>query len=64
MLFGKSVQRRLASLCSVEFNEVVMRILGVGGGSSEKSVGNFCEREDGVRSRFVLAVEGALEGAL
>ncbi len=33
----------------------------MGGGSSVNRVGNFCTSEEGVRSRFVLAVEGAVE---
>jgi len=50
-------------LWRVEFREVVRRILGTGGGSSLKSVGNLRAREEGVRSRLVLVVEGALEDA-
>lgn len=42
---------------------MVMRILGIGGGSSEKRVGNLRARELGVRSRLVLVVEGALLAA-
>lgn len=63
MVFGKRVQRRCASLWRVEFREVVRRILGTGGGSSEKRVGNLRASEEGVRSRLVLVVEGALEDA-
>lgn len=37
--------------------EVVIRILGVGGGSEEKSVGNFAASASGVKSRFVLVVD-------
>lgn len=62
-MLGKSVQRRLASLCSVEFSEVVRSILGVGGGMSLKSVGNLSARESGVRSRFVDVVDAASEAA-
>ncbi len=63
MVFGKRVQSRAASLWRVELREVVSRILGTGGGSSEKSVGNFRASEEGVRSRFVLVVDGAFEDA-
>ena len=63
MLFGKRVQRRRASSWRVELSEVVRRILGTGGGSSEKSVGNLRAKDEGVRSRLVLVVEGALEDA-
>lgn len=48
---------------SVELREVVSRILGVGGGESENRVGNLRAREVGVRSRFVLVVEAAIEPA-
>ncbi len=37
--------------------EVVMRILGVGGGSEEKRVGNLVASASGVKSRFVLVVD-------
>lgn len=63
VVFGKRVQRSSASLWRAEFKEVVRRILGVGGGTSVKRVGNLSEREAGVRSRFVLVAEGALDAA-
>ena len=42
---------------------MVRRILGTGGGSSVNKVGNLTDREVGVKSRFVLVVEGAVEDA-
>ena len=63
MLFGKRVQRSWASVWRVEFREVVRRILGTGGGVSLKRVGNLRESDVGVRSRFVLVVEAAVEEA-
>ena len=63
VVFGKRVQRSWASWCKVEFRDVVRRIFGVGGGSSVKRVGNLRASEVGVRSRFVLVVEGAVEDA-
>ena len=50
-------------MCKVEFREVVRRILGIGGGVSVKRVGNLRASEVGVRSRFVLVVEGTVEDA-
>ena len=57
------MQRSWASLCRVEFREVVRSIFGTGGDSSVKMVGNLRAREVGVKSRFVLVVDGAVEDA-
>ena len=40
-----------------------MRILGIGGGSSEKSIGNLALSAEGVSSKLVDVVEAAMLGA-